>query len=127
MTLMPMGICYLTWFETLRRLPPTSALDRHAAGARDRRGVGGDHPRRAVGAAREIGAMALTLGGVTLALQRAWRPRWNGRWRIAFSTKGSLAMRKALAQLDAEQKAQLALSGGSRHGDVHVGARGLCT
>jgi drug/metabolite transporter (DMT)-like permease len=25
MTLVPMGICYLTWFETLRRLPPVSA------------------------------------------------------------------------------------------------------
>ncbi len=25
MTLVPMGICYLTWFETLRRLPPSSA------------------------------------------------------------------------------------------------------
>ena len=25
MTLVPMGLCYLTWFETLRRLPPTSA------------------------------------------------------------------------------------------------------
>ena len=25
MTLVPMGVCYLTWFETLRRLPPTSA------------------------------------------------------------------------------------------------------
>ena len=25
MTLVPMGLCYLTWFETLRRLPPVSA------------------------------------------------------------------------------------------------------
>lgn len=25
MTLVPMGLCYLTWFETLRRLPPPSA------------------------------------------------------------------------------------------------------
>ncbi len=25
MTLIPMGVCYLTWFETLRRLPPASA------------------------------------------------------------------------------------------------------
>ena len=25
MTLVPMGLCYLTWFETLRRLPPSSA------------------------------------------------------------------------------------------------------
>src|SRR4029453_16637791 len=25
MTLVPMGVCYLTWFETLRRLPPASA------------------------------------------------------------------------------------------------------
>ena len=35
------------------------------------------------------------------------RPRRNGRWHIAFFPKGSLAMRKAIAQLDAEQKAQL--------------------
>ncbi|MHC6152224.1 hypothetical protein ACVSQB_10550 [Bradyrhizobium elkanii] len=56
---------------------------------------------------REIGAMVLTLGGVTLALQRARRKAGNGHRRIAFSRKGSLAMRKAIARLDAEQRAQL--------------------
>src|SRR6516165_4455053 len=43
MMLIPMGVCYVTWFETLRRLPPTSAST----------------------------GMLLALGGVTLALQRA--------------------------------------------------------
>lgn len=70
MTLVPMGVCYLTWFETLRRLPPTSASTGMLL-----------VPVIAVVAAaailgeplglREIGAMALTLGGVTLALQKS--------------------------------------------------------
>ena len=69
MTLVPMGICYLTWFETLRRLPPTSAsigmllvpvIAVIAAAAILGEPLG----------LREIGAMALTLGGVTLALRR---------------------------------------------------------
>ncbi|TAI60773.1 DMT family transporter [Bradyrhizobium sp. Leo170] len=69
MALVPMGICYLTWFETLRRLPPVSAstgmllvpvLAVIAAAAILGEPLG----------LREVAAMALTLGGVTLALQK---------------------------------------------------------
>ncbi|KRP94753.1 multidrug DMT transporter permease [Bradyrhizobium yuanmingense] len=69
MTLMPMGLCYVTWFETLRRLPPTTAST----------GMLIVPVISVVSAAlilgeplgyREWTAMALTLGGVTLALQR---------------------------------------------------------
>jgi drug/metabolite transporter (DMT)-like permease len=70
MTLVSMGICYLTWFETLRRLPPVTASTGLLL-----------VPVLAIIAAaiilgeplglREVAAMALTLGGVTLALQRA--------------------------------------------------------
>ncbi|WP_298365916.1 DMT family transporter [uncultured Bradyrhizobium sp.] len=70
MTLMPMGICYLTWFETLRRLPPTSA----STGMLLVPVIGVISAAIILGeplGLREIGAMALTLGGVTLALQRA--------------------------------------------------------
>ncbi|MBR0691813.1 DMT family transporter [Bradyrhizobium lablabi] len=70
MTLMPMGICYLTWFETLRRLPPTSA----STGMLLVPVIGVVSAAMILGeplGLREIGAMALTLGGVTLALQKA--------------------------------------------------------
>ncbi|WP_407167225.1 DMT family transporter [Bradyrhizobium sp. ORS 111] len=70
MTLMPMGICYLTWFETLRRLPPTSA----STGMLLVPVIGVVSAAVILGeplGLREIGAMVLTLGGVTLALQRA--------------------------------------------------------
>lgn len=70
MTLVSMGLCYLTWFETLRRLPPVSASTGMLL-----------VPVLAIFAAavilseplglRELAAIALTLGGVTLALQRA--------------------------------------------------------
>jgi drug/metabolite transporter (DMT)-like permease len=70
MTLVPMGVCYLTWFETLRRLPQVSASTGMLL-----------VPVLAIVAAavilgeplglRELSAMALTLGGVTLSLQRA--------------------------------------------------------
>ncbi|WP_454624555.1 DMT family transporter [Bradyrhizobium cenepequi] len=69
MTLVPMGVCYLTWFETLRRLPPVSAstgmllvpvLAVIAAAAILDEPLG----------LREVAAMTLTLGGVTLALQK---------------------------------------------------------
>src|SRR5215831_6114135 len=70
MTLVSMGLCYLTWFETLRRLPPVSASTGLLL-----------VPVIAVFAAaiilgeplglRELGAIALTLGGVSLALQHA--------------------------------------------------------
>jgi drug/metabolite transporter (DMT)-like permease len=70
MTIVSMGLCYLTWFETLRRLPPVSASTGLLL-----------VPVIAIFAAaiilgeslglREVAAIALTLGGVTLALQRA--------------------------------------------------------
>ncbi|WOH81088.1 DMT family transporter [Bradyrhizobium sp. BEA-2-5] len=70
MTLVPMGICYVTWFETLRRLPPTTA----STGMLIVPVIGVVSAAIILGeplGLREIGAMALTLGGVTLALQRA--------------------------------------------------------
>ena len=70
MTLVPMGLCYLTWFETLRRLPPTSA----STGMLLVPVVGVVSAAFILGeplGLREVAAMVLTLGGVTLALQRA--------------------------------------------------------
>jgi drug/metabolite transporter (DMT)-like permease len=70
MTLVPMGLCYLTWFETLRRLPPTSA----STGMLLVPVIGVVSAAFILGeplGLRELAAMALTLGGVTLALQRA--------------------------------------------------------
>jgi drug/metabolite transporter (DMT)-like permease len=69
MTLVPMGVCYVTWFETLRRLPPTSA----STGMLIVPVVGVVSAAIILGeplGLREVAAMALTLGGVTLALQR---------------------------------------------------------
>jgi drug/metabolite transporter (DMT)-like permease len=70
MTLVPMGVCYLTWFETLRRLPPSSA----STGMLLVPLIGVisaalilDEPL----GLREVAAMVLVLGGVTLALQKA--------------------------------------------------------
>ncbi|WP_371421080.1 EamA family transporter [Tardiphaga sp.] len=81
MTLGPMGVCYLTWFATLRRLPPATA----AMGTVIVPVMG------VIGAAallgeplglRELIAMTLTLGGVTLALRRpARRPERSGTGR----------------------------------------------
>ena len=70
MTLVPMGVCYVTWFETLRRLPPTSA----STGMLIVPVIGVGSAAIILGeplGPREIAAMALTLGGVTLALQKA--------------------------------------------------------
>jgi drug/metabolite transporter (DMT)-like permease len=70
MTLVPMGLCYLTWFETLRRLPPTSA----STGMLLVPVIGVVSAALILGEPlgwREIAAMALTLGGVTLALHKA--------------------------------------------------------
>lgn len=70
MTLMPMGICYVTWFETLRRLPPTSA----STGMLLVPVIGVVSAALILGEPlgfREVTAMVLTLGGVTLALQKA--------------------------------------------------------
>ena len=69
MTLVPMGLCYVTWFETLRRLPPTTA----STGMLIVPVVGVVSAAIILGEPlgyREWMAMALTLGGVTLALQR---------------------------------------------------------
>jgi drug/metabolite transporter (DMT)-like permease len=70
MTLVSMGLCYLTWFETLRHLPPASASTGMLL-----------VPIIAIVAAaiilgeplglKELAALVLTLGGVALALQRA--------------------------------------------------------
>jgi drug/metabolite transporter (DMT)-like permease len=70
MTLVPMGLCYLTWFETLRRLPPTSA----STGMLLVPVIGVISAAIILGeplGLREVAAMALTLGGVTLAVQKA--------------------------------------------------------
>ncbi|MBR0830829.1 DMT family transporter [Bradyrhizobium manausense] len=70
MTLIPMGVCYVTWFETLRRLPPTSA----STGMLLVPVIGVVSAAIILGeplGLREIAAMVLTLGGVTLALQKA--------------------------------------------------------
>jgi len=70
MTLVPMGICYLTWFETLRRLPPSSA----STGMLLVPLIGVISAAVILGeplGIREVVAMVLVLGGVTLALQKA--------------------------------------------------------
>ena len=68
---MPMPpLAVAAWFETLRRLPPTSA----STGMLLVPVIGVISAAIILGeplGLREIGAMALTLGGVTLALQRA--------------------------------------------------------
>jgi drug/metabolite transporter (DMT)-like permease len=69
MTIFPMGICYLTWFAALRRLSPavasTGMLIVPLLGVVFAALLLGE----ALGA-REVVAVGLTLGGVTLALQR---------------------------------------------------------
>ena len=70
MTLVPMGLCCLTWFETLRRLPPSSA----STGMLLVPLIGVISAALILGeplSLREVVAMVLTLGGVTLALQKA--------------------------------------------------------
>lgn len=67
MTLVPMGVCYLIWFEYL---PPSSA----STGMLLVPLIGVISAALILGAPlglREVVAMVLTLGGVTLALQRA--------------------------------------------------------
>jgi drug/metabolite transporter (DMT)-like permease len=69
MTLVPMGLCYLTWFETLRRLPPSSA----STGMLLVPLIGVISAALILGeplGIREVVAMVLVLGGVTLVLQR---------------------------------------------------------
>ena len=70
MTLVPMSLCYLTWFETLRRLPPAAA----STGLLLVPVIGVISAALILGeplGLREVAAMVLTLGGVTLALQKA--------------------------------------------------------
>ena len=69
MTLVPMGLCYLTWFAALRRLPP--GLASMATLLTPVIGVGA--AAFVLGepfGARQAGALALTIGGVGLALRR---------------------------------------------------------
>lgn len=69
MTLGPMGLCYLSWFAALRRLPAKTA----AIGTLTVPVMGVTFGALALGdpvGAREAIAAALTLGGVALALQR---------------------------------------------------------
>jgi len=69
MTLVPMGLCYLTWFAALRRLSPTTAsmatLLTPVIGVVAAAVVLGEPL-----GTREIAALVLTLAGVALALPR---------------------------------------------------------
>lgn len=73
MTVVPMGLCYLTWFAALRRLPPATAsmatLLTPVVGVLAA-AIGLGEPL----GARELAALALTLGGVALALRRPNEP-----------------------------------------------------
>jgi drug/metabolite transporter (DMT)-like permease len=69
MTIVPMGICYLTWFAALRRLPPATA----SVGILMTPIIGVIVAALLLGEPlgyREAAALALTLGGVALALLR---------------------------------------------------------
>jgi drug/metabolite transporter (DMT)-like permease len=69
MTLGPMGLCYLTWFAALRRLPASTA----ALGTLVVPVIGVIAAALLLGeplGAREIIAVVLTLGGVALAIRR---------------------------------------------------------
>ena len=69
MTAVPMGLCYLTWFAALRRLPPTTAslatLLTPVIGVVAAAFVLGEPL-----GSRELMALTLTLAGVALALRR---------------------------------------------------------
>lgn len=69
MTLGPMGVCYLTWFAALQRLPASTA----ALGTLTVPVIGVIAATLVLGeplGARQIIAAALTLGGVALAIKR---------------------------------------------------------
>lgn len=69
MTLFPMGLCYLTWFAALRRIPPSTA----AMGTLAVPVLGIIAATLILGESlgiREVLSMVLTLSGVFLALQR---------------------------------------------------------
>lgn len=67
MTLVPMGLCYLTWFAALRRLPPASAsvamLSTPVIGV-----IAAAQMLCEPFGLRQLAALGLTLGGVGLAL-----------------------------------------------------------
>ena len=70
MTLIPMGVCYLTWFATLRQLPPATA----ATGMLLVPLIGVVSAAILLGepfGPRQLGAMGLTFAGVALALRKA--------------------------------------------------------
>ncbi len=69
MTVMPMGVCYLTWFAALRRLPPAAA----SIATLLTPVIGVTTAAWALGeplGARELAAMGLVLGGIALALRK---------------------------------------------------------
>jgi drug/metabolite transporter (DMT)-like permease len=70
MTAVPMGLCYLTWFAALRRLPPTTAslatLLTPVIGVVTAAFLLGEPL-----GLRELLALALTLAGIGLALRRS--------------------------------------------------------
>ncbi len=70
MTIMPMGICYITWFAALRRLPPATA----SVATLLTPVVGVVAAALALGeplGIREFLAMGLTIGGVALVLRQS--------------------------------------------------------
>jgi drug/metabolite transporter (DMT)-like permease len=70
MTIVPMGVCYLTWFAALRRLPPALAsiatLLTPVVGVTAAAAILGEPLGM-----KELAAMGLTLAGVATALKRA--------------------------------------------------------
>lgn len=70
MTAVPMGLCYMTWFAALRRLPPTTA----SLGTLLTPVIGVVSAAFVLGeplGLRELMALTLTLAGVALALRRS--------------------------------------------------------
>ena len=70
MTALPMGLCYMTWFAALRRLPPTTA----SLATLLTPVIGVVSAALTLGeplGMREAIALTLTLGGVALALRRS--------------------------------------------------------
>ncbi len=70
MTFIPMGLCYLTWFAALRKLPPATASTAMLLVPL----LGVIFAALLIGeplGLREISALALTLAGITLALQKS--------------------------------------------------------
>jgi drug/metabolite transporter (DMT)-like permease len=69
MTAVPMGLCYMTWFAALRRLPPTTA----SLATLLTPVIGVVAAAFSIGeplGPRELIALTLTLAGVALALRR---------------------------------------------------------